>query len=367
MTSSVLPKARLVHSLGVTQSASLTPVLSVTQPWTAAKGRTSNKTPPEQPVCNWTKDMFHCCRTLDLHLMTWIIVSSSHRRLRAKSNSKNKRLQNGPQTLIVGDSAARDVKSMFSVKSPKHSQGHGPWLGRKNPAYRGSTPNCEELHTAHQMMLLSNSLKCWNMTLLICWTQSAFWMLKSLSVTLYHQSEDELRDSAGCWNGTHCFQLHVHSVHFIDNFSFFWDCRHLFGYGLFLTKSGVKLLTSTLLYYLHHLSVPSAKDTRQEESKQVEDITQRGRDLPQPHLRRALTMGDYRAETRNHNPPLPASPTLTLLRILLFTAPYPINTTILSIHPLPPLTLLPHWSSLTRWRSWLMLDQIYPPSPIIYP
>ncbi len=54
------------------------------------------------------------------------------------------------------------------------------------------------------------------------------------------------------WLSTACT---VHSVHFIDNFNFFWDCRHLFkadGCGLY--KSGVKLFTSNIIYFLHHPS-----------------------------------------------------------------------------------------------------------------
>ncbi len=79
----------------------------------------------------------------------------------------------------------------------------------------------------------------------------------------------------------------VHSVHFINNFNFFWECRHLFkADGLCLNKTGVKLFISNVLYFLRHASVSSAKDKRQEESKEEEDITQCGRNLegglPQP-------------------------------------------------------------------------------------
>ncbi len=56
---------------------------------------------------------------------------------------------------------------------------------------------------------------------------------------------------------------------------FFCDHRYLFkADGLCLNKSGVKLFISNVLYFLHHTSVPSAKDKRQ--SKQEEDITHKG-------------------------------------------------------------------------------------------
>uniref|UniRef100_A0A3B4FKP6 GIY-YIG domain-containing protein n=1 Tax=Pundamilia nyererei TaxID=303518 RepID=A0A3B4FKP6_9CICH len=40
-----------------------------------------------------------------------------------------------------------------------------------------------------------------------------------------------------------------HSVHFINNFNIFWECRHLFkANGFNFNKSGVKLFTSNLFY-----------------------------------------------------------------------------------------------------------------------
>ncbi|XP_044049693.1 uncharacterized protein LOC122875043 [Siniperca chuatsi] len=84
------------------------------------------------------------------------------------------------------------------------------------------------------------------------------------------------------WLSTACT---VHSVHFIDNFNFFLGLFFKAD-GLCLNKSGVKLFIPNLFYFLRHPSVPSAKDKIQEESKQEEDTTQRGRnlegELPQP-------------------------------------------------------------------------------------
>lgn len=61
----------------------------------------------------------------------------------------------------------------------------------------------------------------------------------------------------------------THTVHFIDNFNFFWDHRHLFKRdGFCLNRPGVTLFASNMFYFLNRHCVPSDKDTRQERSKQ---------------------------------------------------------------------------------------------------
>ncbi|KAK9513151.1 hypothetical protein VZT92_026712 [Zoarces viviparus] len=79
------------------------------------------------------------------------------------------------------------------------------------------------------------------------------------------------------WLSTACTD---HAVHFINNFYLFWECRHLFkAHGVCLNKSGVKLFTSNLFFSLRHPSVPTAKDKRQEESKQEITTQHRHGDL----------------------------------------------------------------------------------------
>ncbi|KAK9521502.1 hypothetical protein VZT92_021299 [Zoarces viviparus] len=79
------------------------------------------------------------------------------------------------------------------------------------------------------------------------------------------------------WLSTACTD---HAVHFINNFYLFWERRHLFNaHGVCLNKSGVKLFTSNLFFSLRHPSVPTAKDKRQEESKQEITTQHRHGDL----------------------------------------------------------------------------------------
>ncbi|XP_061915766.1 uncharacterized protein LOC133658135 [Entelurus aequoreus] len=69
--------------------------------------------------------------------------------------------------------------------------------------------------------------------------------------------------------------LLARSMHFIDNFSFFWDRRHLFkADGLCLNKMGVKLFMNNMFHFLHLASIITAKDKRQEEPPRKEDTTQ---------------------------------------------------------------------------------------------
>lgn len=65
-----------------------------------------------------------------------------------------------------------------------------------------------------------------------------------------------------------------HSVHFIDNFNIFWECRHLFkANGFNFNKSGVKLFTSNLFYSIRHPSVLGAKAEINEELSHKEEQT----------------------------------------------------------------------------------------------
>lgn len=65
-----------------------------------------------------------------------------------------------------------------------------------------------------------------------------------------------------------------HSVHFIDNFNIFWERRHLFkANGFNFNKSGVKLFTSNLFYSICHPSVLGAKAEINEELSHKEEQT----------------------------------------------------------------------------------------------
>ncbi len=99
------------------QNSSSSPVPIRKQPWTAAKGRMSNKPPQQANVQleNWfaplSQDAGSPSHSLDK-------IPPSHSRVRTESSSENDELQGklkpGPQTLTVGDIAVKDMKSMFS-------------------------------------------------------------------------------------------------------------------------------------------------------------------------------------------------------------------------------------------------------------
>ena len=100
----------------------------------------------------------------------------------------------------------------------------------------------------------------------------------------------------------------VHSVHFVDNFSLFWDHRHLFkADGLCLNKSGVKCFICNLFSYPF---VPSAKDKRKEESKQEVDITQQSRkpEEEQPQPSHELSFNHERHQRKVEEDAIPPSP-----------------------------------------------------------
>ena len=71
-----------------------------------------------------------------------------------------------------------------------------------------------------------------------------------------------------------------HSVHFINNFNIFCERRHLFkANGFNFKKSGVKLFTSNIFYFLRHPSVLGAKAEINEELSHREEQTNPSRNL----------------------------------------------------------------------------------------
>ena len=139
------------------------------------------------------------------------------------------------------------------------------------------------------------------------------------------------------WLSTAC---DAHSVHFIGNFNFFWD-RHLFqGDGLHLNRSGVKLCTSNLSFFLCH-TVPSAKVKIQEESKQKEDTSKHGEPtLPLQDV--SLTSCERRQDKEEKDATL--APLFVRIHSPKPPEPCPVHHLLwVTSSPLPPC-----WSSLSR-------------------
>ena len=273
------------------QNASSTPVSSRTQPWTAVKGRKNNK-PPQQPSVRLDnrfapllQDPGSPSDDLNNH-------SSSNSRVRKESKSESKseskrqqgKLTTGPETLILGDCAIKDVRSMCS----------------KNTKVLCFPNDCVSDMTERVLHIVAANPNVKHIILHI----GANDVVKQQSEVLKRDFGDLFNTvsslnaevvisgplppvrkgverfsrllALNTWLSTACT---VHSLHFIDNFNFFWDRRHLFkADGLFLNKPGVKLLISNLFYLLRQ-SAPSAKVERQESSKQKEDMNKHVRDL----------------------------------------------------------------------------------------
>uniref|UniRef100_A0A7N8X2I0 Uncharacterized protein n=1 Tax=Mastacembelus armatus TaxID=205130 RepID=A0A7N8X2I0_9TELE len=173
--------------------SSSTPVQTKAQPWITAKGKRSNKTPKKLTVQlqNRFAPLLQDPGSSSDHLDN---PPHPQRGVRSENSTEDRKLRGkltGPQTLIVGDLAIKDVRRMC--------------INRK--------PNCEKPRTRGT---------------------EKFSRLLALNT----------------WLSTAC---DVYSVHFIDNFNHFWDRSHLFkGDGLSLNKSGVKAFTSNLFFFLRH-------------------------------------------------------------------------------------------------------------------
>ncbi|KAK5921040.1 hypothetical protein CgunFtcFv8_024779 [Champsocephalus gunnari] len=136
------------------------------------------------------------------------------------------------------------------------------------------------------------------------------------------------------WLSTVCTD---HSVNCIDNFYFFWDRRHLFkANGVCLNKSGVKLFISNIFNCLRHQSVPSAKDKRQEESKQKKDTTHCADNPEEVSLHPPEECSDYgRPMTQMEESPLPVTLPVNAFEDTLHSSPK--LSTPSPFHPAPPL------------------------------
>lgn len=156
----------------------------------------------------------------------------------------------------------------------------------------------------------------------------------------------------------------IYSVHFLHNSNFFRDCRHIFeADGLCCNKSGVKLFIYNLFiffYFLSHPSAPTARDKRQEVSKQVEDITQHGRNLekeaPQPPPEeRALNMTVIQAKRKSFHLPHQQPP--VMIHLLYHPKPNPSHPPLQSPCFPPPHSGV-YWQDERRGHRW---DQTYTP------
>uniref|UniRef100_A0A3Q2D836 SGNH hydrolase-type esterase domain-containing protein n=1 Tax=Cyprinodon variegatus TaxID=28743 RepID=A0A3Q2D836_CYPVA len=220
-------------------SASLAPVPSRTQPWTAAMGKISNKS-----------DDRDC-------------VSSPHSRVRTESNSKSKKLTTGPQTLIVGDSAVKDFKNIKNTKILCFPKDTVSDVAQRIPDIMAEHPTVKNiiLHIGSHDVVKQQSelqkLKFMGLLNQVSFLNADVFISGPMPPVRGAERFSRLL-ALNKWLSTECI---VHSLQFIDNFNFniFWERLHLFkADGVFLNKPGVKLFTSNILYSLLTIAPVSA-------------------------------------------------------------------------------------------------------------
>ena len=255
-----------------------------TQPWITAKGK-SNVKPSHQPSLK-LKNRFD---PLSPDASSHSDDTSTPSRVRIVNKSESRKLQRKltrPQTLIVGDAAVNEIRSLLSKNTkifcfPKDMVSD---LAERIENIVATHPTAKAivLHTGandvvkeHSEILkkdfsdLLDKLSSLDIKVFISGPlppisggDMRFSRLRALSKFLSRTCEE-------------------HSVKFIDNFTIFWERRHLFkADGLCLNKAGVKMFTLNLFHFLHHQLVSSAKDRGREQSKQQrkQEITERPRD-----------------------------------------------------------------------------------------
>ena len=260
------------------QSASSTPVPGRTQPWKTVEGRMSNK-PPKQS-CIELRNRFSPLMK-DTEFQSDHPSSDSGVRTDSMLNSKRLqgKLKPGPQTLIVGDNAIRDLQRVCSKNTkvicfPKDVVSNMTErilsIVAEHPTVRNIIIHVGWNDVAKQQ---SEVLKQDFTELLntVSSVKADVFLSGPIPPVRYAEERFSRLRALNKWLSTACT---AYPVNFIEHFHIFWERRHLFkGNGLFLNKPGVKLLASNLFYFLRHPSVASAKDFKQQEPARGKDKT----------------------------------------------------------------------------------------------
>uniref|UniRef100_A0A3Q3SCN1 SGNH hydrolase-type esterase domain-containing protein n=1 Tax=Mastacembelus armatus TaxID=205130 RepID=A0A3Q3SCN1_9TELE len=225
--------------------SSSTPVQRKAQPWITAKGKRSNKTPKKLTVQLQNRFAPLLQDPRSDHLDN---PPHPQRGVRSENSTEDRKLRGkltGPQTLIVGDLAIKDVRRMCSNNTkvlyfPKDMVSDTTdkilSIVAENPTVKNLV-----LHTGANDIVKQQSeilKKDFNNLLNTVRSLNAEVFISGPLPPVRGGTEKFSRLLAlNTWLSTAC---DVHSVHFIDNFNHFWDRRHLFkGDGLSLNKSGV--------------------------------------------------------------------------------------------------------------------------------
>ncbi|CAI5677846.1 unnamed protein product [Oreochromis niloticus] len=266
-------------SLPTRQRSSSTPVYGRKQDWTTANRKVNNKPPKQLNVklqnrfAPLSKDP---ASISDNH-------PSKSSEVRSENLLKSKRpqgkLKARPETLIVGDSAIKDVQRMCGKNTkvlcfPKDMVNN---LKERILQIADEYPTVTNivLHTG------SNDVSKQQSEVLKRDFTGLLNTVNSLNAAVFISGPvppvrggDERFIRLFALNKWLISACTDHSVHFINNFNIFWERRHLFkANGFNFNKSGVKLFTSNLFYSIRHPSVLGAKAEINEELSHKEEQT----------------------------------------------------------------------------------------------
>ena len=286
------------------------------QPWKTAKSKLNIK-PSHQPSVKLTNRFAPL--SLDAGSPS---DTSTPSRVRTVNTSENRKLQRKltrPQTLIIGDAAVSEIRSLLSQNTkifcfPKDMVS----------VLAGRIDNIIASHPAAKAIVLhagANDIVNEQSEILKKDFSDLLDKLSSLDIEVFISGPlppirgGDMRFSR-LWALSQFLSRTCkdRSLKFIDNFNIFWERRHLFqADGLCLNKEGVKMFTINLFHFLRHQQ--SAKDNNRELPKQKQEITERPRDTegelpggqdgpPTPKD----TMSSPSLSSKEKGPPLPQPP-----------------------------------------------------------
>lgn len=253
-------------------ASSSTPLRGREQPWITARGKTNSNNPVQQPVKTHNRYaplLQDPAPPPDEQKN----LPSPLRRVRSGHKSASRpqpMLTTGPQTLIVGDTAVKHLRSMCSenMKVLCFPKDMVPDLTARIPDIVASNPTAKKiiLHAGMNDIVNRQSEVLKQHFTALLNTLSSLDVEVCISGPLPPVRRGAERFSRlmalSRWLST---ASEVHSMYFLDNFNFFWDRKHLFKRdGLFLNRPGVKLFLSNVSFYLHQQSVPSTKVNAQD-------------------------------------------------------------------------------------------------------
>nr|XP_040025023.1 uncharacterized protein LOC120812889 [Gasterosteus aculeatus aculeatus] len=259
-------------------NASSTPVLRRTKQRTTEK-RGTTKEPPQQTGVNLQNRFAPLLQDHGSPSKFLDNPPPPRSRVRPANLKPQRKLTTGPENLIVGDFSVKDMKSGNDTKVLCFLEDMVSDLEERILEIVAEHPTVKNLilHIGSNDIEKQQSEKLKEDFDNLLETVSSVNAEVFISGPLPPTGRGAERFSRLFWvNKWLLTACAVRSMHSINNFSFFWDRRHLFKTnGLCLNKMGAKLFITNMFYIMRHPSVPTAKDTRpEEEPTKKEEKTQ---------------------------------------------------------------------------------------------